>query len=226
MLANPSPLTLIALACACISTVILLTYLIVRPPLRGPIKLWLMFGLGVFPIGTAAAGNLQGFEASKERMFCASCHVMVPHTSDSDQVTSASLASRHARNELFGHENCYACHADYGMFGTVLTKLGGMRHVWMYVTQYRHATLEEAKQSIHLYEPYPNANCMHCHSTEVPVWSQTPDHRALLQDLRAGRVSCASSGCHGFAHPFSKTMPTGARPLSGPVPAVESNPFR
>jgi hypothetical protein len=32
-----------------------------------------------------------------------------------------------------------------------------------------------------------------------------PDHKSALQDLRDGRIACASGGCHGFAHPFTKT---------------------
>ena len=202
MIANQTPLTLIALACAAASAVILVVYLVRRPPLVGATKLWLLLGLGVFPIGVAAAGNIQGFEATKQRRFCGSCHVMVPHASDSDDGTSSSLASRHARNHLFGEENCYMCHADYGMFGTVLTKLGGMRHVWLYATEFKNVPIEEAKQKIHIRRPYPNENCMQCHSTKLDLWLRTPDHKSALDDVRTGRVSCASGGCHGFAHPF------------------------
>jgi hypothetical protein len=47
-----------------------------------------------------------------------------------------------------------------------------------------------------------NDNCMLCHSTEGTLWLKVPDHRALLGDERAGRIGCASEGCHGLAHPF------------------------
>jgi cytochrome c-type protein NapC len=176
--------------------------LVVRPPLGQTAKLWLFFGLGVLPIGAAVTGNYQGFEATKERTFCGGCHVMALHAADSEDPTSQSLAARHARNALFGHENCYVCHADYGMFGTVLTKAGGLRHVWLYATQYRSASLEEAKATIRLRAPYPNANCMQCHSTQTALFLKRPDHVASLEDVRSGRVSCASAGCHGLAHPF------------------------
>ena len=198
------PLTLIALTCAALAATILVIFLVRRPPLGGSTKLWLLFGLGVFPVGVAMAGNVQGFEATKERKFCGSCHVMVPHASDSNDPTSTSLASRHARNNFFGEENCYVCHADYGMFGTILTKLGGMRHVYEYVTHYRNVSLEVAKETIHLYKPYPNANCMQCHTANLELWTKVPDHKSSLADVREGRVSCASAGCHGFAHPFTK----------------------
>jgi hypothetical protein len=186
----------------------LVAYLVLRPPLSGHIKVWLLLGLGVFPIGAALSGNIQGYETSKRRTFCASCHVMAPQTTDSDNPHGASLASRHGRNALFGPENCYVCHADYGMFGTITTKLGGMKHAWMYYTQYLNVSVEEATKRIRLYKPYPNDSCMQCHSTTLDLWLAVPDHKSSLDDVRAGRVSCASVGCHGYAHP--NASPAGA----------------
>jgi cytochrome c nitrite reductase small subunit len=198
-----APLSVVELACAALSAAILVGYLVLRPPLLRATKIALLFGLGVFPIGAAFAGNVQGFEATKEREFCGSCHVMALHRADSDDVASGSLASRHARNAMFGSENCYVCHANYGMFGTVLTKAGGMRHVWLYLTEYRNTPIEEDKKTVHLLEPaMMNGNCMECHSTADPLWRDVPDHLATLDDTRGGRIGCASSGCHGLAHPF------------------------
>ena len=199
-----SPLVLAAFACAGIACAIVVWFLIRRPKIDGQVKLWLFLGLGVFPIGAAGSANVQGYEATTKREFCGSCHVMKPYQADSENKASAGLASRHARNELFGDQNCYSCHADYGMYGTVLTKAGGMRHVWLYYTQYRTMSLAEAHTKIHIRQPYPNANCMHCHSTEDQGWNRVVDHRAAVSDVRAGRVSCASPGCHGAGHPFSK----------------------
>jgi cytochrome c nitrite reductase small subunit len=198
-----SPLAVIALAFALLSAIILLAYLIVRPPLVRATKAWLLLGLGILPIGVAFAGNVQGFEATKERAFCGSCHLMTLHEQDSDNLASLSLASRHARNAMFGTENCYACHADYGMFGTIVTKAGGMRHVWMNLTAYRSVSLDEGKKTIHLRDPGKmNGNCMQCHSTLDALWLSVPDHKSVLDDVRAAHVSCASAGCHGLAHPF------------------------
>jgi hypothetical protein len=197
-----SPLAILALACSAIAAAILIAFLVKRPALTRTVKIWLLLGLGVFPIGAAMAGNMQGFEATKERSFCGSCHVMGLHAADSDDLASHSLAARHARNPMFGSTNCYVCHADYGMFGTVVTKAGGMRHVWLYATEYRETPIEDAKQTIRIRRPYPNGNCMECHSTRDELWLKTPDHRASLEEVRADRVSCASEGCHGVAHPF------------------------
>jgi hypothetical protein len=200
-----TPLAMISVICAAIAALLLVAYLVIRPALVRSTKIWLLCAIGVFPIGAAMSGNVEGYETTKARTFCASCHVMIPHTSDSDDPESVSLSSRHARNKLFGSENCYTCHADYGMFGTITTKLGGMKHVWLYYTQYRNTPLAEAKKTIHLYEPYPNDNCMQCHSTKVKLWLAIPDHVAALGDVRADRISCASGGCHGFGHPSTKS---------------------
>jgi cytochrome c-type protein NapC len=197
-----SPLAIVSLGCGALAAIILLVYLVRRPPLVRTTKIALLLGLGVLPIASAGAGNVQGFEATTKRQFCGSCHVMALHAADSDDPMSQSLAARHGRNAMFGGENCYTCHADYGMFGTLLTKMGGMRHVWLYYTEYRNTSLEEAKQTIKLREPFPNDNCMQCHSTRDELWLKTSDHKGVLEDVRADRVSCASAGCHGLAHPF------------------------
>ncbi len=88
-----------------------------------------------------------------------------------------------------------------------MTKLGGMRHEWLYYTQYKDTPLAEAKKTIRLRAPHPNGNCMQCHSTQTELWGAVPDHRSALEDVRAGRVSCASAGCHGLAHPNFRPRP-------------------
>jgi nitrate/TMAO reductase-like tetraheme cytochrome c subunit len=202
------PVTLsgyIALACAAIATALIAEFLVRKRALDLRSKVWLLFALGVFPALTAAASTTTGMRATTERHFCGSCHVMDRHVSDSNDPSSQSLAARHGRNALFGSQNCYVCHADYGMFGYPVTKLNGMRHVWeYYFGGYKEMTTEQAVRKIHLYEPYDNQNCRHCHTGTLAVWKNVPEHTSLRTELEANRVSCASGGCHGFAHPFNK----------------------
>jgi nitrate/TMAO reductase-like tetraheme cytochrome c subunit len=201
---SSDPFLVFALGCAALSVGLLIGYLVVRPKLSRATKLLLLFGIGLLPLGTAANGNVAGYHATKTRTFCSSCHVMTPFGDDASSPGSTSLAARHGRNEAFGDENCYTCHADYGMFGTIATKLGGMRHVYEYALHFHQLTVDEALPKIHIRHPFPNATCMRCHSTEVPGWQRIGDHRSLLDQLRAGTVSCASEGCHGPAHPFAR----------------------
>jgi NapC/NirT cytochrome c family protein len=198
------PFIVLALGCAAIAAVLLLWYLVARPTLTRATKIVLLFGIGVLPIGTAANGNVAGYHATKTRVFCSSCHVMTPFGDDSSNPGSTSLAARHGRNEAFGDENCYTCHADYGMFGTITTKLGGMRHVYEYALHFHQLTVAEALPRIHIRTPFPNATCIRCHSTTAPGWRRIGDHQSLLDQLRAGTMSCASEGCHGPAHPFAR----------------------
>lgn len=212
-----NPFLAAALACGAGAAVLALWFLVRRPALTRTTKLVLLAAIGVLPLATAGTGNIAGYEATKTRRFCGSCHVMTPYQTDSEDPRSTSLAARHARNDLFGDHNCYACHADYGMFGTVTTKIGGMRHVYEYTLHYHDMSLEEAREKIHILKPFQNDTCMHCHSTTGTSWHAVKDHESLIDRVRGGTVSCASEGCHGPAHPFSKpaTRPT-AKPAAGP----------
>ena len=196
-----SPLVVMALGFAALAAAIQIWFLVRRPALAWPTKVLLLFGLGAFPIATAGTGNLAGFQHTKTRTFCGGCHVMEPFTNDAADPASNTLAARHSRNPSFGPESCYTCHADYGMFGAVTTKINGLHHVYEYYTHYRSLSIPEALPRIHLYEPYPNENCMHCHSTRVPSWGLVAEHAALIDEVRSGEVSCASEGCHGPIHP-------------------------
>lgn len=193
-----------AIVCALLAAVILIWFLVRRPPLTAQAKFLLLFGFGVLPIGAAASGNIAGFEHTKHRTFCGSCHVMGPYRADAENAKSQSLASAHARNEAFGTNNCYECHQDYGAFSTVMTKIGGMRHVYEYYTHYHRVDLKTALAEIELYKPFANASCIRCHSTQTGTWLAVSDHRASLEEVRIGDVSCVGNGCHGPAHPFSK----------------------
>jgi cytochrome c-type protein NapC len=206
-----NPFLVLALASAAVSAVLLGWYVAKQRPLTRTIKVVLLFGIGVCPLATAATGNIAGYNATKSTRFCSSCHVMTPYGNDSWDRDSKSLASRHARNEAFGHENCYACHADYGMFGTVTTKLGGLRHVYEQLLHYRQLDVQTALERIEILNPYQNSACMRCHSTQNPAWNAVGDHASSLDDVRAGKVSCASDGCHGPAHPFSKAIKAAAK---------------
>jgi nitrate/TMAO reductase-like tetraheme cytochrome c subunit len=199
-----SVLVAVAIGSAIASAAILVWYLWKRPPLAWPTKVALLFGLGVFPIATAGTGNVVGFQHTMSRGFCAGCHVMEPFTDDAANPASLTLAARHSRNPSFGDQSCYACHADYGMFGAVTTKMNGLRHVYGYYTEFHSLSLEEALPRLQTFKPYPNQNCMQCHSTLVPTWELLAEHAALSDEVRSGEVSCASAGCHGPIHPTTE----------------------
>lgn len=200
-----SVLSAVALACAAGAALILVSMLIRKPLLDRNMKLWLFVGLGPLPILAAGAGNVANFELTKERHFCASCHVMTPYAADAMNPESRTLAAVHSQNPFFGGESCYTCHADYGMFGTVTTKLGGMRHVWDFYTGDWDG---DPPRKPELYEPYKISTCEQCHpqvEARMPLAHKL--HAAALQDTR---VSCVAAGCHGPPHPRDPAPPAEA----------------
>lgn len=195
----------LAIVCFTLAAIVAVWFLVVDPPLSPATKLLLLFGIAVFPIGGALATNYVGFEATTQRSFCGGCHVMLPYTDDAADPTSLSLASRHSRNPMFGDQSCYKCHANYGMFSTVATKMGGMKHVYYYyIAGWRRLDIEAFLDKVHIEKPFANDTCMQCHSTRTSYFLAVPDHTGALDQIRSEQVSCASAGCHGPAHPFSK----------------------
>lgn len=189
-------LSAVALLLALLAATILVVFLVQRPPLTRIVKLWLFIGLGPLPISAAMAGNVANFEVTTKRKFCASCHTMTIHANDAADPHSKTLASIHSKNPYFGDKSCYVCHADYGMFGTVVTKIGGMHHVWDYYTDDWSAPGHRPPK---LYKPFSNSACMQCHSIDKP--SGPLEHKIHGGAVKEGQVSCAAANCHNAPHP-------------------------
>ena len=208
MILDPSRiLTYVALAAAGTAGIILVGYLIRRPALGRTTKLWLFAGLGPLPILAAMIGNVANFEVTKDRTFCARCHTMDLYAEDAADPMSASLAALHSKNPMFGGQSCYICHADYGMFGMPLTKLGGMRHVWYYYTQNWEAPDHAPPK---LLKPYSHEACKQCHPPGGP--RQPLEHQVHLQAILKNEVGCTAAGCHGRPHPVNpKTVAEAVR---------------
>lgn len=217
-----SPLSLIAFACAVVAAGLMIYYLVARPPLNARVKLLMLLGVGVLPILTAMIGNMEGLQATEHQAFCGSCHTMDMHIADANDPNSDSLAAIHSRTVKFGDKSCYVCHKDYGMFGYAMTKLGGMGHVYKFVSEWMWYDRDEVLEKIHIARPFKNDNCMQCHSTTGKIWNEVADHNGLLDDVRTDQTSCASAGCHGYAHPFSK--PDDETPSDGEVHSALQDP--
>jgi cytochrome c-type protein NapC len=211
-----------ALGSAAIAAGILLWFLFKKPHLDLRVKLIMFAGLGVFPAITAGTSTVAGMEQTTKREFCGSCHTMDFHAEDAMDPSKQSLAARHSRNPFFGAESCYVCHADYGMYGYAMTKLGGMRHVYEYwIGGWREKSVEVTKRELHIMKPYDNMNCRQCHTTTAKFWNRVPEHESMKEQLFSNKVSCASGGCHGYAHPFSKgadALGHAAASASAPTP--------
>jgi len=155
--------------------------------------------LFVLPLLCMAIGVSSEVERSKSTSFCLSCHVMEPYGRSLKVDDPSYLAAAHFQNHRVpADQACYTCHTNYAMFGGVRAKMHGLRHVYV---QY----LGKLPQQIHLYEPYNNRECLHCHSgarsfEEGAMHNADPD---LLPAVKANKMSCLSSGCHDVVHNIS-----------------------
>ena len=137
--------------------------------------------------------NYHLFEGTKEVQSCAQCHVMRPIVNDMKDPESQTLAARHYRNRWIAKQQCFTCHSDYGLNGSIKAKQDGFRHLVKYVT----GTFEEPI-------PYPgrynNQNCLHCHEG-TPKFERVPSRTTVRERLRTSTISCTN--CHGVPHPTS-----------------------
>ena len=163
--------------------------------LDGRIKEFLVVPMAVLPLIIVFLGFSYGLEDSKSVSSCGSCHVMEAHVADLRNPASDTLAATHFKNRYILDDQCYTCHSDYGLFGSVRAKLAGVRHVI-------HNTFGTYETPLKIAQPYPNLRCLGCHG-ESQKFLKSEGHPAEDQPaLMKGEVSCLD--CHGPAHPPSQ----------------------
>lgn len=189
----PSPDTLTATIFGL--TVVLVLFLVIRPgiTINRPGKILAFVVLFVLPLFCTLVGTSEQIEHSKQTRFCLSCHVMEPYGKSLMVDDPHYIAAAHFQNHRIPtDEACYTCHTDYTLYGGVHAKLRGLHHVYV---QY----LGRPKQPLHLYTPYNNRECLHCH-LGARSFEESPTHTALHDDLISNQMSCLSSGCHDTVH--------------------------
>jgi cytochrome c-type protein NapC len=171
---------------------------VIRPSLiaRREGKVLGLLAFIVLPVVAASIGASEHLENSKQTQFCLSCHIMEPwgkslYVDDPSQIPAAHFQN----HRIAPDEACYTCHSDYAMYGAIHTKLEGMHHVYV---EY----LGHPMNPIHLYHPYENAQCLHCH-LGARSFEADPLHIAVMGDLKSEKLSCISSGCHDTIHNVS-----------------------
>lgn len=162
----------------------------VTPTARG----WLFVAVGLVPVMVAFLSFTHGLEASTTVRACASCHVMTPFVEDLHNVKSDTLAATHFKNRYIRESQCYTCHSDYGLFGTVQAKVDGLGHVWRYTTG-------RYELPIKIAAPFPNVRCLTCHAG-AQNFLNAASHKDVTPALMDGSMSCLA--CHGPAHPEQK----------------------
>jgi hypothetical protein len=163
-------------------------------------KLLAFMGLFVVPVGAAGIANYHVFEGVKDVKGCLSCHVMRPMGTDMTDPHSDTLAARHFKNRYIPEQQCYHCHADYGLAGTLDAKMEGYRHLARYTTHTYHEPIVGRVV-------YRNRNCLKCHD-DTPRFDAVPSHHTVRGQLEDNTMSCLN--CHGRAHPTHEQRTPGS----------------
>ena len=161
-------------------------------------KILAFVALFILPVGAGILGFSQHMERATSTQFCLSCHVMHDYGQSLLIDDPSYVPARHYQNNRVPKDQaCYTCHTDYTLFGTVNAKLRGLRHIWV-----QYAGTIPKPEDIKLYAPYNNRECLHCHLGARKFEEASPHHKteALLGDMKSGKRSCTSSGCHEFIH--------------------------
>ena len=152
----------------------------------------------MIPVLATVLGTEEHMERSKQTQFCLSCHVMEPYGRSLLADDPSFIPGAHFQNHRIpADQACFTCHTDYVLYGEALTKLRGLRHVYV-----QYFGTPPAPESIHLYTPFNNRECLHCHLgarsfEEGSVHTADPD---TMTAIKENKLSCVSSGCHEAIH--------------------------
>ncbi len=163
--------------------------------ITGTTRGWLFVSVGLVPVVVAFFSFAHGLEASATVSSCGSCHVMTPFVQDLQNVKSDTLAATHFKNRFIRENQCYTCHSDYGLGGTLKAKMEGLGHVWRYTTGMYELPIKIAR-------PFPNTRCLGCHAESQKFLNAAGHPKEDMRPLMDGTVSCLD--CHGPAHPEQK----------------------
>jgi cytochrome c-type protein NapC len=151
----------------------------------------LLLGVALLPLAASAASLRAGVAESSRTRFCLSCHEMKDHGRSLFVDDRRALPAAHYQNRLVDRETaCYSCHTDYALFGDLKAKMNGLKHVWVHY-------LGKVPDKFHLYQPYSNRNCLHCHE-DGRRFVEAPPHQPVAAQIRSGELSCL--GCHNAGH--------------------------
>jgi len=150
----------------------------------------MLFGaILVLPVMVVFLATAHGMQESMTVDSCGACHVMDGHVKDLRDPKSTSLAAVHYKNRYIQTDQCYTCHSDYGMFGTVSAKMAGLGHTYYNLTG-------TYPKPIKIRAPYPNVRCLSCHGGAANFVAK--HEKDQIDRLLASKDSCLD--CHGPAH--------------------------
>ena len=164
-----------------------------------------VLGLCVLPVFMMLFGAFTTVERSKSVEFCHSCHsAMNLYVSDMEDPASTSLAAVHYKQRWITQNECYRCHADYGVWGSADAKLRGFAHLYHWLVSSKTALGEE---QIRTYHRYRNQVCLDCHAGGADFLASGRGVHLMIarnlveRDPDTGAEGTSCMTCHSPAHP-------------------------
>lgn len=194
---SPSAFFAVALGAVAVAIALLVALRTELTRARGG-KILAFLAIFILPLAALWGGFNEQMQRSESTQFCLSCHVMTDFGRSLRVDDPSYIPAVHYQNRLVPRDAaCYTCHTDYTLFGGVHSKLRGLRH--LYVEYLGHIP---APEKIHLYSPYNNRECLHCHAGARPFLEAKAHNRqpGLMAKIASNQVSCMTSGCHDTVH--------------------------
>lgn len=153
-------------------------------------RLGLFLGICILPFPVMLMSTAVGLEQAKAVEFCSSCHVMSVFVDDMEDPSSTGLAALHYQNRYIQEDHCYVCHTNYGLFGTVEAKIGGLTHIW-------EETTGTYQLPIQTKGGYQFTICLNCHGLSAK-FARNDLHQAVIGEVLADEAACTD--CHERSH--------------------------
>ena len=189
----PGPIDLLIALVAL--TILLAVFLFARPGVTAGAagKVIAFMGLFILPALCVGGGMYAHMQRSEQTRFCISCHAMQPYGRSLYVDNPNYIPAAHFQNHRVPPDQaCYACHADYAIYGPLSDKLRGLRRIYM---QY----VSTPPAQITIPGGFQNAQCLRCH-LGARNFQGNPIHQAILSSLVSNEMSCVTSGCHDTVH--------------------------
>ncbi|MFZ3333078.1 MAG: NapC/NirT family cytochrome c, partial [Candidatus Acidiferrales bacterium] len=171
--------------------ILLAAVFLLRPAITGGAtgKILAFVALCVLPALCIATGMSTHMQRSEQTKFCISCHSMEIYGKSLYVDDPNYIPAQHFQNHRVPADMaCYACHADYTIYGPLKDKLQGLTRIYM---QY----VSTPPRTIQIRGGYSNLQCLHCHAG-ARSFEENPVHVAIMDSLTSNQMSCISSGCH------------------------------
>jgi len=176
-------------------SIVLASVFLIRPTVTVGVawKTLAFVGLCVLPALCIVGGMDIHMQRSEQRKFCVSCHAMAPYGQSLYVDDPGHIPAQHFQNHRVPPDTaCFACHADYTIYGPLKDKMRGLTRLYM---QY----VSTPPDPIVIPGGFKNAQCLHCH-LGARSFEENPVHAAMRDALISNQTSCLASGCHDTAH--------------------------